>query len=695
MKSVYPAAGQAVLRQSYWLTSSALVCLSLATGSMPAAAQQTAAPEIQPLPRVVVAAPTPRRAASRSRRQQAGRAPAPASTLPPVPAEPSAANAPVVISPTAIPTDAATVASSVSVITAQDIEREQRRTVPDALSTVPGLNVVQRGGPGAQTSIFMRGTNSNHVKVLIDGIDVSDPSNPNRTFDFGQLLTQDIERIEVLRGPQSGLYGADAVGGVISIITKKGEGPPKATGMIEGGSFGTFNQAAGLSGSESNLNYALNVAHFRAADTPVTPLYLLPPGRQRIGDYYDNMTYSTKLGANLSEDFTVNWVARYTDAMLRFTGDAGFPGVPQAEQSTQIVHQFFTRGEGVWSLLDGRFKNYFGVNYTDHWNWNKSPDFAPSVNKGERTKYDWRGDLILAPGQTLLMGLQQETERLRTDTLRAENGNKAGYIELQSEFLKHFFLVANARHDVNESFGPATTYRIAPALLLPVTETKLKASYGTGFKAPTLNQLFVSFPEFGFFANPNLKPEQAVGYDYGFEQPLFANRVRFGATYFHNDVKNLINAFFDPVNFNSTLINVGEARMTGYEAFASAAVTPSLKLRADYTYTKAIDQITGLELIRRPGHKYTFNTIWNPLDPLTLSATLLHVSSWSDVDRPTFVTIRQKGYTVVNVVANYMLNERVNIFGRVDNLFNEHYQNPNGFERPGLGVFGGIRLANR
>jgi vitamin B12 transporter len=695
MKSVYATAGQAAVRQSYWLASSALVCLSLATGSLPAAAQQTAAPEIQSLPRVVVAAPIPRRAASRSRRQQAGRAPAPTSAPAAVPREAPAENAPVVVSPTAIPTDAATVASSVSVITAQDIERDQRRTVSDALSTVPGLNVVQRGGPGAQTSIFMRGTNSNHVKVLIDGIDVSDASNPNRTFDFGQLLTQDIERIEVLRGPQSGLYGADAVGGVISIISKKGEGPPKATGMLEGGSFVTFNQAASLSGSEPNFNYALNVAHFRATDTPVTPLYLLPPGRQRIGDYYDNMTYSTKLGADLSEDFTVNWVARYTDAMLRFTGDAGFPGVPQAEQSTQVVHQFFTRGEGIWSLFDGRFKNYFGVNYTDHWNWNKSPDFAPSVNQGERTKYDWRGDLALAPGQIVLMGLQQENERLRTDTLRAENGNKAGYIELQSEFLKHFFLVANARHDVNESFGPYTTHRIAPALLLPVTETKLKASYGTGFKAPTLNQLYVSFPEFGFFANPNLKPEEAIGYDYGFEQPLLANRVRFGATYFHNDVKNLINASFDPVNFNSTLVNVGEARMTGYEAFALAAVTPSLKLRADYTYTKAIDQITGLELIRRPSHKYTFNTIWNPLDALTLSATLLHVSSWSDVDRPTFVTIRQKGYTVVNVAANYLLNERVNIFGRVDNLFNEHYQNPNGFDRPGLGIFGGIRLSNR
>src|SRR4029077_411923 len=134
--------------------------------------------------------------------------------------------------------------SSVTVITAADIEREQRRTVPDALANVPGLNIVQTGGPGGQTSVFMRGTNSNQVKVLIDGIDVSDPSNPNRSFDFGQLLTADIERNAAWRGPEGGLYGAYASGGVISIITKKGEGPPRATALLEGGSFGTFTQVA-------------------------------------------------------------------------------------------------------------------------------------------------------------------------------------------------------------------------------------------------------------------------------------------------------------------------------------------------------------------------------------------------------------------------------------------------------------------
>ncbi len=600
----------------------------------------------------------------------------------------------IVISATAIPTPADRIANTVTVITAEDIQREQRRTVPDVLAKVPGLHVVQSGGPGGVTSLFMRGTNSNHTKVLIDGIDVSNPSNPGRTFDLGQLLTADIERIEVLRGPQSGLYGADAIGGVISITTKKGSGPAKVTGLVEGGSFGTFNQQAQVSGSQANYNYALTAAHLRSTSTPVTPLELLPPGRKRNNDFYDNKTFSTKLGADLTENFGVNLVTRYTDAKLRFTGDEfpppAFAGVPAAAQSTQVTHQFFTRGEAVWSLLNDRFKNYFGANYTDHWNWNKAPDpAAPTVNKGDRTKYDWRGVLSAMPGQTLVAGLEDETEQLRTSTLTAKNGNKAGYAEIQSVFANRIFLVGNVRRDKNDSFGGHSTYRFAPAVLLPVTETKLKGSYGTGFKAPTLTQLFVNFPF--FFANPNLKPEESVGYDVGFEQPIADGRWRFGTTYFHNDIKNLIASN----DAGTTNINIGKAETSGVEAFLSVAVTDRLKLRSDYTFTKSIDAITGRELLRRPWRKASITASWNPLDSLSLSATVLHVGDWIDGTRPTFTRVKAPGYTVVNVAADYSANERTSIFGRIDNLFNKHHQNPVGFEQPGFGIFGGVRVASR
>jgi len=605
----------------------------------------------------------------------------------------------IIVSATTIATPAEQIGSSVSVITAAEIERDQRRTASDVLATVPGLNVVQNGGPGGVTSVFMRGTNPNHTKIFIDGIDVSDPSNPGRVFDLGQLLTADVERIEVLRGPQSGLYGADALGGVISITTKKGAGPTKITGSVEGGSFGTFNQAAQVSGSTAKVNYAFTASHFQSTNTPVTPQELLQPGQRSFANNYDNRTYSTKLGADLSENFSLNFVGRYTDAKLRFTGDdwSNYPLVfPASEQSTQVQHQAFVRGEAVWSMFDGKFKNHFGIAYSDLWSWNFDPNGFPnttSANKGDRTKYDWRGYVTVAPGHVLLLGLEHETERLRTDTDNAQNSNKGTYVELQSELAKRLFLVANARHDDNERFGGATTWRLAPAYLAPTTETKLKASYGTGFKAPTLSQMFIDYPgPFPFIANRNLLPETSTGYDFGFEQPVANDRVRFGVTWFHNDIKNLI-------NYNSTFTsneNIGSVTTKGEESFVVVKVTEQIKLRADYTRTFAVNNITGAELTRRPKHKASVNVAWTPTDPLTLSATVLYVGSWMDVDR--FGTapapFPTQPYTLVNLAGNYAVNKNLTAFARIDNLFDHRYQNPIGFERPGLGVFGGIRVTN-
>ncbi len=623
-----------------------------------------------------------------SRRVVRAPKPRPAST----PASDGSAGAPLVVSPTGTVTPSGQIASSVTVVTAKDIATQQYRTAPEALNTVPGLNVVQTGGPGGQTSVFMRGTNSNHTKVLIDGIDVSDPGTPNGAFDYAHLLTSDIQQLEILRGPQSGLYGSDAIGGVISVITQKGDGPPRATASVEAGSFNTFNQTVGLSGSQDNFNYALNVAHLHAGDIPVTPLQLLPPGRKANGNDYDNMTYSTKLGPDINENRSVTTVVRYTDATLLFTGDGGFPLTPNPTQSTHAVQQLFNRDEAVWSLLDGRIRNYFGVNYAN----NRSSDIAPgdpsaTVTTGERIRYDWHAVTELTPNNNLIVGAEQQTDRIGTTAFSAQNGNQAGFAELQTAFAKRVFLVANVRDDVNDQFGAHATWRIAPAVIIPVTETKLKASYGTGFKAPSLSELFQNFPDFNFFANPNLKPEESAGYDAGFEQPLFNDRVRFGSTYFHNSITNLITT-------NDTFTsyaNVGLATTEGTESFVAAQIANRVSVRADYTFTRAIDASTGQQLLRRPKEKWSATAVWLPIDPLTLSATLLHVSDWLDVTRDgTESGIVAPGYTIVNLRGDYAISDQVKVFGRVDNLFNLHYQNPTGFLAPGLGVFGGIRVAS-
>ncbi|UYO39695.1 TonB-dependent receptor [Rhodopseudomonas palustris] len=595
----------------------------------------------------------------------------------------------IVVSATATETPREQVASSVTVITADDIQREQRRTVTEALSTVPGLNVVQSGGPGSTTSIFMRGTASNHVKVLVDGIDIGDPSGTNGAPDISQLLTSDIARIEVLRGPQSGLYGSDAIGGVISITTKKGDGAPKVRASVEGGSFGTFNQTAGFSGAQNNFNYSVNVAHLQATSTPSVPWRYVPPGGQRINEYYDNKTISARLGYDFDENFSVSWISRYSDSDYRFP-----PSNPTVQESS-APKQFLTRGEAVWTAFDGRLKNYFGIDYTDlsRWFTNYSYSDVPSNYKGQRVKYDWRSVVQALPGQTLVIGADKQTDYFQNDNNKIDvsNGNKGAYAELQSTFAERFFVVSNIRHDENDAFGGHDTFRIAPAVLLPNTETKLKASYGTGFKAPSLDQLYGNYPLFNFFGNPNLRPEESKGWDAGFEQPIAGDQLRFGVTYFHNDIKNLIAT--DP-SF-TTLINVNQARTRGIEAFGSWTVTSQLKLRADYTYTEAFDSITEKQLSRRPRNKASLSASWTPTDQWRVSGTVLYVGEWFDQDRVGFAApVWAPGYTVVNIAAEYKATEQMTIFGRVDNLFDKHYENPYGYLKTGIGAFAGIRVSS-
>ena len=263
-----------------------------------------------------------------------------------------------------MPTPENELGTSVTVITSDEIAAKQERTLPDALLDVPGLNVVQTGGPGGLASVFIRGTNSNQTKVFLDGIDVSDPSSPNGAFDFAHLLTFDLGRVEVLRGPQSGLYGSDTIGGVINIVTDKGEGPMRATANLEGGSFGTFNQTAKISGSEDWLSYFFGFAHFSSEATPVTPPILVPPGRTINPNAYDNRTFSLRLGAAVSDQFDVGLTSRYIQSTLYSTSDDVLG--PESMLSRNGNNEFFTRGFAHMTLFDGRFDQTLGLAYTDY-----------------------------------------------------------------------------------------------------------------------------------------------------------------------------------------------------------------------------------------------------------------------------------------------------------------------------------------
>jgi vitamin B12 transporter len=597
----------------------------------------------------------------------------------------------VIVSATRVPTPEDEVASSVTLITAADIDAQQARTLPDVLQSVPGVNVVQTGGPGGATSVFMRGTNSNHVKILVDGIDVSDPSTPTDTFDLQHLLLADIDRIEVLRGPQSGLYGSDAIGGAIYIVTKTGNGAPTATATLEGGSFGTFNQTGAVSGSSGNSNYAFNADHFRSTDTPVTPLDLLAPGEQRHDDAYDNKSFATKLGTKINDALDVSAVARYVDSTLLFTSENYdvFPPIPDATRSEEDVEQLFTRASAHLALFQGRFDQTLGVGYSHDHTSDYGPEVTPSYNRGDRLKVDWQGNITLAADELLVVGAEHQRDAIEQSPISAQMTTNAGFAQLQSSFGKRFFDTVSVRYDDNDRFGSKTTYRIAPEFVVTETGTTLKGSVGSGFKAPTLNQLFVNYPAFDFYANPNLKPESSVGYDLGFEQALVAKQLRFGITYFHNHIRDLIN---ENDTF-TTEVNIDRATTYGFENFVAYTPFAHLLMRADYTYTLATDDITHAELLRRPKVKSSFASTWQASDALSFTATLVYVGPWMDDNRAftNLEPLTAGGYATTNLAASYMLSRNLTLFARINNLFDRRYQDPLGFDRPGFGVFAGVK----
>ncbi|HWM61075.1 MAG TPA: TonB-dependent receptor, partial [Rhizomicrobium sp.] len=487
---------------------------------------------------------------------------------------------------TRLPTPVAQVASSVTVITAADIEARQERSLPDVLRSVPGLFITQTGGAGGQTSLFMRGTNSNHTKVLLDGIDIADPSTANGAADISKLLTGDIAKLEVLRGPQGALYGSDAIGGVINIITRSGEGPMKITADAEGGSFDTFNQRASVAGSEGDFYYAATVQHFHSGDTPVTPLNLLPPGQRRNDDFYDNITASTKLGYQVSDNFDLGLVGHYTNSLGKITGDAfnfvTFASFPSPTRTRIESLQYETRGTAHLVLWDGRLDQTLGLAYGSNITAAQDPDNGDSRAIGDRIKLDWQGNAKLTDGQTLVLGAETARDALHPglsfgfpSILSRGITTNAGYGELQSDFGWGLYDSASIRYDDNSRFGNKATWRIAPAWV--IGDTKLKGSVGTGFKAPALQQLYGTFG-----GNANLKPETSFGYDVGVEQSLLDGAITGGVTWFRNDVRNLIVSGPAPA---FQLANIGRARTDGVESFIAWKVMDTLTLRADYTYT--------------------------------------------------------------------------------------------------------------
>ncbi|CAL1241254.1 TonB-dependent receptor plug domain-containing protein [Candidatus Methylocalor cossyra] len=588
--------------------------------------------------------------------------------------------APTVVTATRSATPAWQLGSSVTVLTQEDLARRQVVTVADALRVVPGLDVLQSGGLGKQTSVFLRGANSNHTLVLIDGIEVNDPSAPNNGFDFANLTVDNIERIEILRGGESSLYGSDAIGGVIQIFTKKGAGKPRYSLQGQGGTYDTFRVGGDLSGAHEGVDYSLSASRlesrgFSAADEV--------RGNSEP-DGYRNTTVSTRLGVRALENLDFGWNLRYNDAKVFL--DSDFPTPHDDPNYSGTTEELYTRGFGHLKLLDQVWEQTLGVAYsrTDRQIVNRYDPANPFSFRadylGEKTKIDWQNILHLTETNTLTLGVEDEEDRLTspTDPIGEKSYNTQGYYLLDQIGLgRRWFTTAAVRYDKNNRVGGKVTWRITQALVFDATGTKLKGSYGTGFKVPSLVNLFDRFT-----GNPQLLPETSRNWDVGIEQSFLADRIALGASYFHNDFNNLI-------QFNGRRVeNVAQATAEGVESFLQVSPWDVLTLRGTYTYTHAVNNATSERLIRRPTHKGSLQLDYRFMEKADLNFTLLLVGDKDDIGGT-----RVPGYVLANLATSYQVNDHLRLFARVDNLFDKRYEEIYGYGTSRIAPYGGIALS--
>lgn len=595
-----------------------------------------------------------------------------------------------------------TLGTAVSVVTGEELRAQQVRHAAEALRSLPGVSVSQQGGAGNVSVVRIRGGESNHTLVVIDGVEVN--SGVEGFYDFSSLATDDIERIEVLRGPQSGLYGGSALGGVVNIVTRSGKGPLTLRAMGEAGSFETRGGYAGISGGNDRIWGALTVSARETAGFNIAPV-----GGEKDGSSLKTLSF--KGGISPFENFTLHGAFR----MTRQEGDRdGFDGavggfnVANDNASTFEREQWSGRINADLSLLDGYWTHTVFAARADRDYIDFDRGFFPTTSHllDDNTKYGYQTTLrIDGPGGgravrhfvTGLIEKQDETFDQPDPFLgdfHADRGRTSIAGEVRGEYFDTVHLAATIRKDDNETFDDATTWRLQGSTLVPSTPFRLHASYGTGIKYPSFAELYGTF--FRYTPNPNLKPETSRGWDAGIETTLIGGRAVMDVTYFKTDLENEITEDFSGFPLITSVNIDGKSRRQGIEVAARYAVLPGVVLGGSYTYLDATDSF-GVREVRRAPHQGRVDVDWSfAAGRGHLNLAAIYNGEMTDVAfaLPFFTqtTVTLDDYWLVRLAGSYEVAPGVELFGRVENLLDQNYQEVFGYETAGAAAFAGVRL---
>lgn len=570
--------------------------------------------------------------------------------------------------------------SSSIVIEVNDSLLKRYKDVASVVKDQAGIEVFNSGGIGKTSSLFIRGTNSEHTLVLIDGIEANDPMGATRAFDFGRLQLSDIERIEIVKGAQSLVHGSDALGGVIQIITKKGQGKTKAILNIEGGSFQTFKTHASVSGKS-------DFTDFHLSGTQITTQGY-SAANEKDGnserDGHKQKDISLRLGKDLHTKVSVDFITKYTEAQT----DIDQGGGPNKDDPNFInnTNQLFSKIQGTIGPFNDNLEFIAGFSWAQT-NRRSVNTNANNFFRADLIKTFLQSNYYLDSSQTLSTGIEYEEESGRSNKANKNSTQTKGIHALYNFEQNSFFATAGIRYDEHSAQNVnAFTYKISPGFFIEPTGTTFRANLGKAFKSPSLFQLFD--PNFG---NDTLKPEEVISWDVGIKQDLLMkknHRSFFEVTYFRNDFKNLMSS--DPTTFKT--INLGESITQGVESSFYWQPLDFLKFKANYTHLiKFETKSTGINFVRRPRNSWFTSINYQINSNLGFILDYRYIGRRIDFDATNFSRKNVPSFGVFNFLANYSWKKDQSIYLKIENLLDKEYEEVDGFATPGFSTYLGLR----
>ncbi len=564
---------------------------------------------------------------------------------------------PIIVTATRTARTADETLAAVTVITREDIERSQAKSVAELLAGETGLDAAVNGGYGKSTSLYLRGTNSDHTLVLIDGLKINSATNGIPSWQY--LPLEQIERIEIVRGPRSSLYGADAIGGVVQIFTRAPTEHFRAGAEAGYGTYGTSRVAADVAGTEGATRFSLTGAHF---NTDGIDARTASAGNEGDRDGYRNTSFNARLGRRFANGADVELYAMQAIGHVEYDGN---PNQTASDIGAASARLSFAP-DPAWNvkLLTGTSRDY-----SDNL---KDGSFSTTFNTLRHTT-SWQNDVTVGKDQLLTLGLDYQDDRIGSTTgyTEKERANRGAFVQHQGRFGNHD-LLASWRQDDNEQFGTSDTGNLAWGYALTPT-LRSRASWGTAFKAPTFNQLY--FPNFG---DPNLKPEESVSYEAGLRGKTSAGHWDIRA--FQTNVDNLIATV--QVGGNFVAQNVDKARIKGVETEIGTRLA-GWDTRAALTLMDPRDTGRDKILNRRAKRSLKLDAD-RAFGAWRLGATwLVQGHRYDDVNN----TVRLGGYGTLNLRAQHALSKQWVLRANLDNAFDKAYQTVNTYNSPGRSLF--------